>query len=114
MKQRMGWNHVALAVAVAVAVVAAGCKRGFESTDAAADAAADPRVSITVRTTGAGSGAIAATIGGAPCDEACLASLVPGTVVHFTAAAAPASWFHGWTTGCDGRHACDVEAVVTV
>jgi len=70
------------------------------------------RPAIEVVTTGAGSGSITATIEGTPCDATCLRNLEIGTLVHFTATAGPGSWFHGWLTGCDGRHACDIVATV--
>jgi hypothetical protein len=65
---------------------------------------------IVLITTGTGRGTITASVGGAPCDAACLAGLASGTVVQVTATAAADSWFHGWLDGCDGRHACTVTA----
>jgi predicted small lipoprotein YifL len=69
-----------------------------------------PHQGIRVTTTGPGRGTITATVGAAPCDAACLERLPLGTPVQLTATAAPGSWFHGWTAGCDGRHTCSVVA----
>lgn len=77
---------------------------------AAAPACQPVHHGITLTTSGAGSGTITATVGGAPCDAACLAGLASGTVVALTATAAANSWFHGWLAGCSGRHACTVTS----
>jgi hypothetical protein len=77
---------------------------------AAAPACQPVHHGIVLITTGTGRGTITASVGGAPCDAACLAGLASGTVVQVTATAAADSWFHGWLAGCDGRHACTVTA----